>query len=89
MKWDWGHSRDEFVEEDFRRLTKNGVYDSLNYQQEKFARSSLHDFSKDDEHVGVMAITESMKTEIPRAVKVKDLGSDLVASTIVNQLPLS
>lgn len=89
LKWDWGHSRDEFVEEDFRRLTKNGVYDSLNYQQEKFARSSLHDFSKDDEHVGVMAITESMKTEIPRAVKVKDLGSDLVASTIVNQLPLS
>ena len=89
MKWDWGHTRDEIIEEDLRRITKSGVYDSLSFQQEKFARSSLHDFSQDDEHVGVMAINESMKTEIPRAVKVKDLGSDLVANTIVNQLPLS
>ena len=89
MKWDWGHARDEIVDEDLRRITKNGVYDSLSFQQEKYVRSSLHDFSQDDEHVGVMAINESQKNEIPRAVKVQDLGSDLVANTIVNQLPLS
>lgn len=88
-KYDWVRGREEIDSDDLMRLTKRGTIQGLTFLQEKLVRNSLHDFSKDDDHVGVLTLREYHKEAMPHAVHVDDLGSDLVAETIVNQLPLS
>ena len=87
--YDWVDYRHELCDKDFLKLCKKGVADNLSYLQEQFVRSSLHDFSQDDDHVAVMSLNNSHSNALPHAVRVKDLGSDLVAETLVNQLPLA
>lgn len=89
MKYDWVRGREEIDSDDLMRLTKRGSIEGLSFLQEQFVRNSLHDFSQDDEHVGVLTLGEYHKEAMPHAVRVDDLGSDLVAETIVNQLPLA
>ena len=87
--YDWNGYAHELDEDSFLRITKRGVLPELTFVQENYVRSSLHDFSQDDEHVAAMALDHPIKKAMPTAIKVEDLCNNLVAEVLVNQLPLS